>query len=46
MRISILFAMLLGACAGDEVDEGNGPVCSMALYDKCDSEHDCMSNEC
>lgn len=46
MRISVLFAMLLGACAGTDVDEGNGPVCSKALYDECDTEHDCDSNEC
>ena len=46
MRIAMMIVLVLGACAGDEVDEGNGPVCTMALYDKCNSEHDCMSNEC
>ena len=44
MRIAML--LVLGACAGDEVDPGNGPVCTMALYDKCNTEHDCMSNDC
>jgi hypothetical protein len=46
MRIAIMLALVLGACAGDEVDTGNGPVCSMALYDTCQSEHDCMSMQC
>ena len=46
MRMTIALALVLGACAGDEVDEGNGPVCTKALYDKCNSEHDCDSNEC
>jgi|SRR5665647_2902094 len=46
MRIVILLAVVLGACAGDEVDPGNGPVCTKALYDKCNQEHDCLSNDC
>lgn len=50
MRIAIGVALVvglgLGACAGDEVDPGNGPVCTMALYDVCNEEHDCMSNMC
>ena len=46
MRMTIALALILGACAGDEVDDGNGPVCTKALYDKCNSEHDCDSNEC
>ncbi len=46
MRILIMFSIVLGACAGDEVDQGNGPVCMMVLYDKCQSEHDCTSNQC
>lgn len=46
MSIAFLFLLGLGACAGDEVDEGNGPVCSKALYDVCITEHDCMSGLC
>ena len=46
MRIAILLTLVLGACAGDEVDPGNGPVCTKALYDKCNQEHDCDSNDC
>lgn len=46
MRISILFVMVVAACAGDEVDPGNGQVCTKALYDECLTEHDCMSNQC
>lgn len=46
MRIAIGVLLLLAACAGDEVDEGNGPVCSMALYETCLEEHNCASNVC
>jgi hypothetical protein len=46
MRFAILLALGLGACAGDEVDMGNGQVCSKALYDTCETEHDCISNQC
>lgn len=45
----ILLAMVLVTavgCAGDETDEGNGLVCSGQLYENCNSEHDCMSNDC
>lgn len=46
MRIALLLVLGLGACAGDEVDMGNGPVCTHALYDNCLTEHDCMSGMC
>lgn len=46
MRMTFVLALILGACAGDEVDEGNGPVCTKVHYDKCNSEHDCDTNEC
>jgi hypothetical protein len=46
MRIPILLVLAVGACAGDEVDMGNGPVCTAALYDACTTEHDCLSNDC
>jgi hypothetical protein len=54
MRISIsnlapliapLVALALHACVGDSPD----PIerrCTKALYDRCATEHDCMSNEC
>ena len=45
----ILLAMVLVAsigCAGNETDVGKGPVCTGALYENCNSEHDCMSNDC
>ena len=38
--------MVLAACVGDEVDMGNGSVCTKALYDPCNEEHDCDSNQC
>ena len=31
MRMTIALVLILGACAGDEVDEGTGPVCTKAL---------------
>lgn len=46
MRLAITLAFILGACSGDEVDEGKGLVCSMALYEKCGDEHDCESGLC
>ena len=46
MRISLLFVLVLGACAGDEVDTGNAPLCTKALYDTCITEHDCMVGDC
>ena len=46
MRIAIMFALVLGGCAGDEVDPGNGLVCSKALYETCADEHDCDSGLC
>ncbi len=45
MRILAVLALLAG-CAGDETDAGKGAVCTGALYDNCNSEHDCMSNDC
>jgi hypothetical protein len=45
MRILLALALVAG-CAGDETDPGNGPVCTGAVYDNCNSEHDCMSNDC
>lgn len=46
MRSSILLVLLLGACAGDETDPGGTPLCTQAVYDLCNEEHDCTSNVC
>jgi hypothetical protein len=45
MRILLALALVAG-CAGDSTDPGNKPYCTMALYDNCTTEHDCMSNDC
>ena len=42
----MLVIVIVGACAGDETDEGNTPPCTGALYDTCTNEHECMSNDC
>lgn len=45
MRTTLPFlCLLLGACAGDEVDPSND--CTKALYDSCATEHDCTSGNC
>jgi len=47
MRILLAFVLVSTVgCAGDEVDEGNGLVCTGLLYQNCNSEHDCESNDC
>jgi hypothetical protein len=38
----LILGVLSAACAGDEVDT----VCTKALYDPCETEHDCMSGLC
>ena len=44
MRSALLWLVVLGACAGDEIDASND--CRKELYDNCATEHDCMSNNC
>lgn len=47
MRMLLAMALLTAVgCAGDEVDEGKGLVCTGQLYENCNSEHDCLSNDC
>ncbi|HWU91365.1 MAG TPA: hypothetical protein VN253_29060 [Kofleriaceae bacterium] len=44
MRILMMLAVVLGACAGDA--PGPSGKCTKALYDVCLTEHDCTSNDC
>lgn len=44
MRILMLLAVVLGACAGDAPDPTGK--CTKSLYDVCLTEHDCDSNNC
>ena len=46
MRILMMFALALGACAGDAPGPGGTPNCTKAVYDVCVTEHDCTSNNC
>lgn len=41
----LLLALLVTACAGDEVDAVD-PVCTKSLYDVCSTEHDCDNEIC
>ena len=44
MRILMLLAVVLGACAGDSPDPTGK--CTRSLYDVCRTEHDCEMNNC
>lgn len=44
MRILMLLAVLMGACAGDSPPPTGK--CTKSLYDSCNTEHDCDSNNC
>ncbi len=47
MHSAMLAAIvILGACAGDETDQGGLPLCTGAAYDSCANEHECMSGDC
>lgn len=47
---SLLILTVLAACSGDQpadVDANPaGPLCTMATYDPCTTEHDCTSGVC
>ena len=45
MRLFLLSAFIVGACTGDAPPDGT-PACTKALYDTCNTEHDCTSNSC
>ncbi len=48
MRIwisNLALMLVLGACAGDAPDDVERK-CTKSLYEKCITEHDCMSNDC
>ena len=42
----MLLAVVLGACAGDAPDELSDVKCTKALYDSCNTEHDCDTQNC
>lgn len=45
MRVAILLVLVVAGCAGDPPPAGT-PLCTRALYDSCNSEHDCASDVC
>src|ERR1700689_434486 len=47
MRSLALVAWIFAACSGSTpVTVDALPLCTMALYDPCNSEHDCTSDNC
>src|SRR5690242_1850367 len=45
---SLVLVVALVACSGStpKGPDAGLPACTMAIYDKCNTEHDCMSGMC
>lgn len=45
---SLALVIMVAACSGDSPPNADAglPACTMTIYDKCNTEHDCMSGMC
>ena len=46
MRTSLLLPFLLAACGGGDDGQQGPRECTGAIYDPCDTEHDCRTDRC
>ncbi len=42
----LVVALMFGACTGDAPKSDGGQKCIGALYDPCNTEHDCQNGNC